>query len=105
MTFDTLTEGEIIDVTFPQVDPTLSATGVADLAKSWIETIIGAHGPDNVVHVMGETGFVFAFVTAAKARGLSCVHSTTERIAVETKNADGTVTKTATFKFVQFRSF
>ena len=35
---------------------------------------------------------------------MQCIVSTTERVSVETTNADGSVTKTAVFKHVQWRN-
>ena len=95
----------IVDVQFPNVDPKAMSFRIEEQAEKLLAAVIADHGKDALIHIMGETGFVFAFVTAAKARDIWCAYSTTERIAVETKNADGTVTKTAVFKFVQFRSF
>jgi hypothetical protein len=95
--------GEIVDVAFPNVDPEADHVAISEMAIALFETI--APSPGDVVHVMGESGFVVAFVSHAHGKKIACVHSTTKRVAVETRNPDGTVTKTATFEFVQFRRF
>ncbi len=100
---------EIIDIQFPNVNPHATSSDVAAHAAATLAEVVALGLGDGVhrgaVHVMGESGFVAAFVAAAKLAGVHCVHSTTVRVAVETKNADGTVTKTSQFNFVQFRDY
>jgi len=92
--------GEVVDVPFPNVDPHINDVEMENLAKTFCQSnpeIINASAED-VFHVMGETGFIFALVVLLGRQ--RCVHSTTQRKSLE---KDGV--KTSIFEFVQFRRF
>lgn len=91
--------GSVVDYPFPPVNPQATTSDVDTHMRNFIMGIPIAH--DDVVHIMGEMGFVFAFVKEMQRRGIRCVQSTTERVSVE--NEDGT--KTTKFNFVQFRDY
>jgi hypothetical protein len=97
--------GETVDMAFPNVDPNASTEAVLALAKEHLfrvlETEKLAHGEPVTVHVMGEMGFTHAFVTLSKEAGIPCVHSTSVRDSIP--NPDGS--KTAQFRFAQFRAY
>ena len=88
----------ITQISFPEINPRETNKDLVEKAKSLLDSINPI--PCDVIHIMGEMGFTFAFVTEAKKRGLVCIHSTTERIVVE---KDGR--KTSTFAFVNFRAY
>jgi hypothetical protein len=117
----------IVDIAFPQVDPQWDAIQVdacaqglclrlaAYIPKTW-ETLEGETYTEsvdrvrleNVVHIMGESGLLYATVKRLLSKHFqhrhapfSVVHSTTEREVVE--EADGT--KRSTFRFLQFRQY
>lgn len=92
------------DLPFPMIDPKLTDQEVYLLAQEYVDK---AREIGEVVHVMGESGFVAAFVSIArisapKADPLYCIYSTTERIVVENVQ---TGEKMSTFRFVQFRKY
>lgn len=101
------------DWPFPQVDPRLDEIGLACLVVNTIDALIKEHGENIAVHIMGESGFVVKAVNCLKTRqhetsdgvGITCFHSTTERIVTEEVQPDGSVKKQATFKFVAFREY
>ena len=72
-----------------------------ELAENTMEEILlKARDADVTVHVMGEMTFTYYLVSLLKAKGITCVASTTERIIEE---KDGM--KTSLFKFVKFREY
>ncbi len=93
--------GEITDVPFPVIDPTLTAAQVRALASDFVAGLAARLKPGDVVHVMGELCAVYAIVGLLQARGVRCVASTTERQAMELP--DGS--KLSKFRFVAFRDY
>lgn len=93
--------GSIVDVQFPQVDPTWDQLTVRHLANGKFAEIFENRELPITCHVMGESGFIFEFVRLCKEADVKVVHSTTSREVVE--NEDGS--KTSVFKFVQFREY
>lgn len=87
------------DLPFPQIDPSATSDDLEKLAEEY-EHKIREINP-MTVHIMGEMTFAFKLVTRLKAIGITCVASTTERVAKE--DIDGT--KTSVFKFVRFREY
>ena len=96
--------GAIVDIPFPQIDPEADTDEIFDLADNYLDEIYNKYHrfEDNelTIHVMGELTFVFAFVTAAKNYGITCVASTTERVVEENNGV-----KTSIFKFIKFRKY
>jgi hypothetical protein len=92
--------GDIVDVPFPNIDPSSSSSTVHSIADKAAGDIT-AMAEDIVVHVMGEMTFTYAVVSRLKALGIHCIASTTERKT--TFNPDGT--KVSEFQFVKFREY
>lgn len=92
--------GEIVDIHFPNIEPSFTSSMVNSLADVTIDTIT-AFGIDIVVHIMGEMTFTYAVVSRLKAMHIKCFASTTERNTIIT--TDGK--KLSDFKFVQFREY
>ncbi len=92
--------GEVVDISFPNIEPYFSSKDINDLADEVVESIqlLDSHP---VVHVMGEMTFTYAVVSRLKALGVTCVASTTERLVK--MMPDGK--KISEFKFVQFREY
>lgn len=100
--------GIIIDVQFPNINPTASEKEISNLADDYLNQIISIINNENstkeetTIHIMGEMTFVYAFVTKAKQLGINnCVASTTQRIVEELPDGK----KNVTFDFVQFRKY
>lgn len=96
--------GEIIDIAFPVVDPTLDEEGIEQLACEYLSKITEIAADKNetpVVHLMGEYTFTFALANKLKTEGIEVLVSTSER---QTEmNPDGS--KTIRFDFVRFRKY
>lgn len=92
--------GEIVDFSFPVIEPDFSSKEIGELADVVVESI---KGMDNnpVVHVMGEMTFTYAVVSRLKSHGITCVASTTERLVKMMPEGK----KISEFKFVQFREY
>lgn len=94
--------GPIVDLAFPNVDPSASPEDViqcaCDIARSVCST--GAR----FAMVQGEPTLVYALVTALQPAGVRCFAATTARIATLATDGD-TVHKTSTFRFVTFREY
>ena len=91
--------GQIEDIDFPSIDPTLTSDDVRRLAEKY-EAVILKMNP-SAVHIMGEYTFTHAMVNRLQSIGIPCLVSTTERITH--KNPDGSITRG--FHFVQFRYY
>ena len=58
--------GKIVDIHFPNIEPSFTTSMVNRLAEDTIEAI-KVFGKDIVVHVMGEMTFTYAVVSRLKA--------------------------------------
>lgn len=91
--------GEIVDLSFPQIDPQLTANQVDQLVEEY--TIKIRKIKPVAVHIMGEMTFTFRLVNKLKEIGIPCIASTTERKVTEDDNGN----KTSQFNFVKFRAY
>ena len=92
--------GEIVDIHFPNIEPSFTSSMVNSLANITVDTI-AAMGKDIVVHVMGEMTYTYAVVSRLKSLGIICLASTTERNIITMPDGK----KVSEFKFVQFREY
>lgn len=94
--------GQICDLTFPLVNPSMTSIQVQELANQCVSDVLklGTTFSQLTVHVMGEMTLVYHIVASLKRHGVRCVASTTERVSTE---ADGK--KVSEFHFVQFREY
>lgn len=96
--------GEILDIEFPDIDPTADEDEIMVLAESYFNRILQINsqvGEILVVHLMGELTFCFALLSKLQQKGIKCVASTSRRETQD--NLDGS--KTIRFRFVRFREF
>ncbi len=93
--------GEIVDLSFPIIEPTYSKDDIMFLVRECTETIMGIKEGVTVVHVMGEMTFTYNLINALKDAGITCLASTTERNTIMTPDGK----KISEFKFVQFREY
>lgn len=91
------------DLPFPGVPPEADEAELATLAAATLEAAM-EHKPAAAM-VAGEPGLVALLVAGLQARGVRCYTATTRREAVEALQADGTVRKTSTFRFVRWRAY
>lgn len=93
--------GEIVDMSFPVIEPTFTKEDILYLVKECLEVIMNLKDDETVVHVMGEMTFTYNAVKALKEAGIICLASTTERLVKMTPDGK----KISEFKFVQFREY
>jgi len=100
---EALKYGEIIDISFPDVDPKLDSDEISRLACEYTEKILEY----NPVAVMcqGEMTLSFKVVEMLKSKGILVLAACSAREASYETLADGSVVKTHKFRFVRFRSY
>lgn len=96
--------GQIIDLPFPMISPTLTTPELQALAQEYcrecVEMIRTSADTSSAVHLMGEMVFCYNLITLLKAAGITVVASTTEREVFYINNV-----KSSKFKFVAFREY
>jgi len=93
--------GVIEDLEFPSVSPEASSDDIEKLAEEYADKVSEKTKEARVtVHLMGEMTFTFNLLQKLQARGITCVASTTERVAKENGGM-----KTSEFKFIKFREY
>ena len=90
--------GNIYDMPFPAINPSMDQEKLHQLVQEYSETIQSL--TPSAVHLMGEMTFTFALVQKLKAAGIPCVASTSHR---KVEERDGK--KIVQFEFVQFRPY
>jgi len=93
--------GSVIDMPFPNIEPTWTSEQIVTLAKSYAVDIETKYTTPLTVHLMGEMTFTTILVQLLQKNNIACVASTSERVVEE--KADGQ--KVVTFQFVQFRGY
>lgn len=94
--------GEIIDVSFPVIDPNMTKQKVYDLALSYLDKIL-ALKPDCVM-CQGEFCFTYEMINLLKEKNIRVVAACSERKTIE-KIIDNKCEKVSVFEFVQFREY
>jgi hypothetical protein len=98
--------GEIIDYSFPHIEPEASTEQILLLAHLYSNRVIelfdvnNKSSQTNAVHIMGELSFCFAVIAILQKNNIDCIASTTVRDAAVSGNQ-----KTSVFRFVQFRTY
>ena len=95
--------GEIVDVPFPQVNENANSEEVIQLAQKYVDKIIEMN-PAMVV-CQGEFCLTYYVVKQLKENSIKVMAACSKRETYEIQNDDGSVVKTAVFKFVQFREY
>lgn len=95
--------GAIVDMPFPDIEPTWDAAQVGALADTVAAEII-AKKPAAVL-CQGEFTYTFALIERLRKVGITVVAACSERVVHETVDEEGVSHKTAEFSFVQFRQF
>lgn len=97
--------GEVVDVSFPNIDPEASTYEIQELAQNYLNEIVQmCQGQSLAVLVQGEMAFVYAFLTVARQLGIPCFCATSKRKVFE-KVENGEIKKTSVFEFCKFRSY
>ncbi len=95
--------GEVVDVSFPSVDPICDEEEIKMLARKLVDKIIKLK-PD-VVMCQGEFTLTYAVVNMLKEEGIVVVAACSQRSAVEKINEDGKSERISIFEFVKFRRY
>lgn len=95
--------GEIIDISFPDVDPELDSDGIIQLAYEYAEKIM-KYKPAAVM-CQGEMTLSFKVVEMLKSKGILVLAACSAKEAYYETQSDGSVVKTHRFRFVRFRSY
>ena len=100
---------EIIDVPFPSVDPNWDTNDhayqetIQTLWKSITDIVKSKDERAVYLHLAGEYSVCYEIFLRARNWLLPVVVPTTRREVVETRNQDGSTTKTSKFEFVRWR--
>jgi hypothetical protein len=96
--------GTIYDMSFPQINPEATESEIENMANEYYDEILhlfkNSKETNNAVHIMGEFTFCFTLITLLKAKDITCLASTTERIVKEVNNQ-----KISVFNFIKFRRY
>lgn len=95
--------GEIVDISFPAVDPVCDEEEIRVMAENLVDEIIKLK-PD-VVMCQGEFTLTFAVVVLLKSKGIAVVAACSQRSVVEKINEDGKSERKSVFEFVKFRRY
>lgn len=95
--------GEIVDIPFPHVDENANSEEVVQLAQEYIDKIIEMK-PTMVV-CQGEFCLTYHVIKQLKKNNIKVMAACSKRETYEIQNVDGSVVKTAVFKFVRFREY
>ena len=94
--------GNVVDISFPEVDPAGDEQYIAHLADQYLDKILSlANGVIPTVHLMGEMTFTVALLNRLRTHNILCIASTTQRIVETLPNGD----KKVTFQFNKFRHY
>lgn len=94
--------GEIVDVPFPQVDPSASSEEIVEKAKKYADLIL--HQKPDFVLCQGEFCMVYHVIKLLKEKGISVGAACSERKVQERVGETGTE-KTVFYQFVQYREY
>ena len=100
---EALKYGEIVDVPFPHVNEFADTQEISRLSQKYIEKIVEMK-PAAVV-CQGEFCLSYQVIKQLKERNIKVMAACSKREAFETKIEDGSIVKTAVFRFVQFREY
>ena len=95
--------GDIIDISFPSIDPDDSIEEIQNKASSIFSLICNFEDP--VVMVQGEFTLTYQLVRMLQDAKIRSVVSTQKRVSKEYIDANGNTVKTANFHFEGFRNY
>lgn len=95
--------GDIVDMPFPEIDPEADTEAVKAMARKNLE-MIRRIDPQAVL-CQGESVYSFALVTLLKECGIKTIAACSRREVKESAGEEGTIHKTAVFRFVRFREY
>ena len=96
--------GEIVDLKFPQVDPTGDTEYFDKLANEYVAKALSLD-TNPVVMVQGEFILTYRIVAKLKSLGIKCVAAQAKRVVEEGIDYMGQRIKMSMFKFEQFMEY
>lgn len=94
--------GNVVDLPFPNVDPTGDEEYITNLANEYLAKVLEIAQQDIVyVHIMGEMTLTHKLVNMLSINNITCIASTTQRIVEEGPAGE----KIVTFRFERFRRY
>ena len=97
--------GEIVDIGFPDVDPSGDSDYFDRLSNEYVAKIMAFGVRNLVVMVQGEFVFTYRVVMKLKALGIKCIAAETKRNVKEDIDDNGQKVKISNFKFEQFMEY
>jgi CRISPR-associated DxTHG motif protein len=98
-----LGHGPLSDLPFPQVPPDADTDAVKHLAETTTAAALAL--TPAAAFVAGEHSLTFALVRRLQSAGIPCYVATTERVAAEERQPDGSIKKISEFRFVAWRRY
>jgi hypothetical protein len=95
--------GEVLDISFPEVDPTWTTAQVIERAKPLVDEVLLLN--PTAVLCQGEFTLTYHLVKVLKEKNISVVSASSKRTVEETQDADGMNHRKYYFDFVQFREY
>lgn len=96
-------ESSIVDLPFPNVDPSMDGAEFDALALATVRQVIATGAPSAMVQ--GEPTMVFMVVNMLREARVRCYAATTARDSSMENTGDGGIRKTSLFRFVKFREY
>lgn len=99
--------GRVADIAFPAIDPDADDDVIKNLAAKYASLCLKTlaeqkqDNENNAIHIMGEHTFCFTLVSLLQKEGITCIASTTRRMAQENEKGQ----KISVFNFVKFRPY
>lgn len=97
------TYGDIIDMSFPQIDPEWDDSMINQLVDEYLVKVCEYDKP--VVMLQGEMVFSYRLITKLKEKGIKVVAACSKRVAIEKHDEEGNSIKTSIFQFIRFREY
>lgn len=95
--------GEIIDISFPNVEPEMDEAGIEKLAEECYEKIKNSNPA--AVMCQGEFGLSYKVIQLLKKDNYKVLYACSKRETIEEKRDDGSISKSSIFRFVKFREY
>ena len=95
--------GDVIDLSFPSVDPYGTSQYIDDLVQEYFDKIMEFHDP--VVMLQGEYLFTYRLINKLKAAGITVLASCSERRTIEYIDENGHTSRKSEFEFVNFKEY
>lgn len=101
--------GDIYDIPFPQIDPTITENALDNLLEEYFQKILEyrkqASAAPFIVMIQGEFVFSFRLIVKIKEQGIKVVAAQSRRLVRESLDENRNYVKKSCFQFVGFREY